>query len=319
MTKRLSYILYTLSVLLVLVSCDDEPEVQPDGDVDFCVRAAWQNGLTGGNPTRAFTSTDILAEGTGDIVIDYADYPATIEVTSSDGNYFTLTKGVNICSSHPGYWTYTPSYLYKQKYVIRHKLNFHATAQIDDPSQFTLTDELESDFGFNDIDRGHMLFVLHHTKALLRFSFAVSEKYDKVRYILITGIKLNGQEYSVAKKVLKKSDYSPIAYLYLDPGQADLTSKSNNIECTYSIYDKDAKFEIVGNVVTEASIAENAPYSTRQDVKARNTFTLNNLKDASDNKIDELEAGYYYDIHATINPDYLYVLSDHDNKHMTIE
>ena len=318
MIKRLSYILYTLLVLLMLVSCADEPDVQSDDDVDFCVRAVWHNGLAGGSTTRALTATDILADGTGDIVIDYADYPSLIEVTCSDGNYFTLSKGTSVCSSHPGYWSYTPSYLYKQKYVIRHKLTFHATAQIDDPTSFPFTDELESDdFDYRDIHAGHMLFTLHHTRALLRFAFQVSEKYDKVRYILITGIKFNGIDCPVAAKVLKVSSLSPVAYCYLDPDQADLLSKTNTIECTYNIYDKDANFVTEGNVVTEASIDANAPHLTRQDVKARNTFKLAMVFSGSPAAIT---AGYYYDLHVTLNPDYLYVLSEHDNKqHMTIE
>lgn len=303
--------------LLMLVSCADEPDVQSDDDVDFCVRAVWHNGLAGGSTTRALTATDILADGTGDIVIDYADYPSLIEVTCSDGNYFTLSKGTSVCGSHSGYWSYTPSYLYKQKYVIRHKLTFHATAQIDDLTYPPLTDELEGDFDYRDIHAGHMLFTLHHTRALLRFAFQVDSRYDKVRYILITGIKFNGIDCPVAAKVLKVSSLSPVAYCYLDPGQADLTEKTNTIECTYNIYDKDANFVTEGNVVTEASIDANAPHLTRQDVKARNTFTLEKL--VFSGFPDEITAGYYYDLKVTLNPDYLYVLSDHDNNHMTIQ
>lgn len=317
MIKRLSYILYTLLVLLVLVSCADEPEQPSKSDVRFCVQAVWHNGLTGGNTTRAFSATDILADGTDDIIIDYADYPSLIEVTCSDGNYFTLSKGASVCSSHPGYWTYTPSYLYKQKYVIRHKLSFHATAQIDDPNSSPFCDELEGRFDKDNLSNGHMLFVLHHTRSLLRFTFKVSEEYDKVRYILITGIKFNGVDHPVAPKVLKVSAFSPVAYCYVDTDKP--LSEDNTIECTYSIYDKDAQFVTEGGVVTDASIDANAPHLTRQDVKARNTFKLNNLKDAGDHAITKLLAGYYYDLHATINPDYLYVLSDHDNKHMTIQ
>ncbi|MBQ0019426.1 MAG: hypothetical protein KBT39_02780 [Bacteroidales bacterium] len=316
MIKRLSYILYTLLPLLMLVSCADEPDVQSDDDVDFCVRAVWHNGLADGSTTRAFTATDILAEGTGDIAINYADYPSLIEVTCSDGNYFTLSKGASVCSSHLGYWSYTPSYLYKQKYVIRHKLSFHATAQIDAPTYSPLTDELYGEFSYENLSDTHMLFTLHHTRALLRFTFQVDSRYDKVRYILITGIKFNGIDCPVAAKVLKVSSLSPVAYCYLDPDQADLTEKTNTIECTYSIYDKDANFVTEGNVVTEASIDANAPHLTRQDVKARNTFKLAMVFSGSPAAIT---AGYYYDLKVTLNPDYLYVLSDHDNNHMTIQ
>lgn len=322
MIKRLSYILYTLLVLLMFVSCADEPDVQSDDDVDFCVRAVWHNGLTDGSTTRALTATDILADGTGDIAINYADYPSLIEVTCSDGNYFTLSKGTSVCSSHPGYWSYTPSYLYKQKYVIRHKLTFHATAQIDDPTYSPLTDELEGDFNYRDIHAGHMLFTLHHTRALLRFTFQVHPRYDKVRYILITGIKFNGIDCPVAAKVLKVSPFSPVAYCYLDPGQADLTEKTNTIECTYNIYDKDAVFPTPAMTEVEKVAAETEllNHLTRKDVVAQNQFTLELLKKADGvTPVSKIEAGYYYDLKVTLNPDYLYVLSDHDNNHMTIQ
>lgn len=319
MIKRLSYILYTLLVLLVFVGCADESDVQPDANLDFCVRAAWQNGQAIGKTSRALIATDILAEGTGDIAIDYADYPATIEVTCSDGNHFTLTKGANVCASHPAYWTYTPSFLYSQKTVIRHQLRFHATAQIDEPTNATLCDELEGDFDYRDINGSHMLFVLHHTRSLLRFTFKVSEEYDKVRYILITGIKLNGEIHDVSPTLLNVTAHKAITYCYIDPDEADLSTKANTLECTYSIYDKDAQFVTEGGVVTDASITANVPHLTRKDVTARNTFKLNTLKDNGGNPIPKPIAGYYYDLRVTLNPDYLYVLSEHDNKHITIE
>lgn len=58
---------------------------------------------------------------------------------------------------------------------------------------------------------------------------------------------------------------------------------------------------------------------TRKGVVAKNTFTLNNVFSGSPAvKVTEIQAGYYYDLNVTLNPDYLYVLAEHDNKHITI-
>ena len=94
-----------------------------------------------------------------------------------------------------------------------------------------------------------------------------------------------------------------VAYVYLDP-VADVGTSSSIIKCTYNIYDKDAATD---------------EHLTRKGVVARNTYKLGSLKDAKGNAVAEIRAGYYYDLRVTLNPDYLYVLSEHDNKHITIE
>lgn len=67
----------------------------------------------------------------------------------------------------------------------------------------------------------------------------------------------------------------------------------------------------------DATISANAAHLTRSGIAVRNTFTLNQLA-LSDSPV-EIQAGKYYDLRVTLNPDYLYVLSEHDNKHITIE
>lgn len=81
--------------------------------------------------------------------------------------------------------------------------------------------------------------------------------------------------------------------------------------CTYDIYDKDAGFTH-GQAPAAAALTAAAPHLTRYNVTATNTVTL---KSAT---ITAIRAGYYYDLYITINPDYLYVLSEHDNKHLTV-
>lgn len=307
--KHTLYIIYiaivTTLLPMVVVGCaDDSADLEPR-DVSICVQAVWQNGLEGsGHSTsaaarkirrRALTATDILAAGTADITIAYADYPTTINVHCSDGTDFTLSKGATLCSAHSTFWQYTPSIIYKDRAIKRNNLTFTATATIDNG------DKLEGTADKDNIAGNHLQFTLHHTKALLRFSFKVSEKYDKVRYIRVTGISLNGSPCTLVDKVLT-TDEQLIAYAYIDPTVVTV-SHENTIHCTYNIYDKDDATD---------------EHLTRKGVVAKNSFTLGTLKDASSNPVTTIRAGYYYDLKVTLNPAYLYVLSEHDNKHITI-
>lgn len=284
------------ALLPMVVGCTDDSEEQEPRDVSICVQALWQNGLTPRRAPGAMPATDILAAGTADITIAYADYPATIDVSCSDGTDFTLSKGAALCGDHTDFWQYTPSVIYKDKNIIRDNLTFTATATIDEG------DELTGEATQADLHDQHLQFTLHHTKALLRFSLKVSEKYNKVCYIRVTGISLNGNDCPIADKVLS-TDGQLIAYAYIDPTVVTV-SHENTIQCTYNIYDKDE--------ATDAHL-------TRKGVTAQNHFTLSALKDASSNPVTTIRAGYYYDLKVTLDPTYMYVLPEHGNKHITIE
>lgn len=302
--QRWHYYILTLMSIIVLGSCSDDIE-QEGHDVHFCVRAVWQDGLSGNKTTRALSATDILSDGTEDIAINYEDYPATINVHCSDGTDFSLTKSETKCTIHNDYWSYTPNAIYKDNKIKRDNLTFTATATIDDDG-----DILTGDADFDSLKDLHMQFTLHHTQALLRFAFKVNENYDKIRYIQVTQIQLNGKDAVLVDKVLSTSSQY-IAYAYIDPTEVTV-STVNTIECTYDIYDKDASWDVDG---TPAS--DNADHITRHDVTATNRFKLGNLR-KDDVSVSTISPGYYYDLIVTINPDYLYVLSEHDNQHLTI-
>lgn len=288
------YILILIAAFMV-VSCSDDPVQEPQ-DVDFCVRAVWQNGngtaRHAAPGTRALTATDILASGTSDIIIDAEDYPATIQVECSDGNSLLLTKGMNQCGTHDSYWQYTPSVLYKDKDIQRGNLTFTATAVIDAE---TGTGDLLTGTADKDCIRGrHFLLSLHHTQALLRFAFRVVDKYDAIRLIKIKDMQLNGTSCTLVDNVLG-TERQLIGYTYVNP-QADTYTFSS----TFDIYDKHG--------VTPDHLV-------KADVTASNTFTLGK----AGSHIPALNAGYYYDLNITLNPDSLGLLSDHDNGHLTIE
>lgn len=279
MKKKLHYILF-LFVALAFAACNEDIE-EPEREVEFCVKAVWENGL-GDRNTRSLSETIL---GDGDVItIDHADYPEVINVHCSDGSDFILTKGDDYCVDDIKFLQYIPSKYYNSKNIDG--LTFTATAVFDDG--YVMTSEATKD------NLNHLRFTFYHTKALLRFAFNVDSRYDKIRFIRVTNINLNGADCTLVDKVLTTSNQL-IAYAYVDPTIVT-TSYLNQIECTYNIYDKDS--------ATDADL-------TRKGVVAKNTFTLSSLKDS-------IEAGYYYDLRVTLNPDYLYVLAEHDNKHITI-
>lgn len=292
MKKKLHYILF-LFVALAFAACNEDIE-EPEREVEFCVKAVWENGL--GNRNTRSLSENILANADADIAINY---PEMINVHCSDGSDFFLTKSTDSCVIDNKFLQYIPSKYYNSKNIDG--LKFTATAVFDDGYAMTSTATEENLDGLN-----HLRFTFHHTKALLRFAFKVDPRYDKIRFIRVTNINLNGSDCALVDKVLTTSNQL-IAYAYVDP--AVVTTSSENkieykIECTYNIYDKDS--------ATDADI-------TRKGVVAQNTFKLNSLKDSNGSKVSSILPGYYYDLNVTLNPDYLYVLAEHDNnKHITI-
>lgn len=297
--KDIKYYILALMTVTLLVACHDDDDYEGQ-EIDFCVRAAWQDGLSCGQMTRALSTTDILAGGTSDIKISTDDYPSTISVSckkeGAEVLSLTLTKGSSLCGEHPEYWDYTPSFLFRDQLIKREDYKFYASATIDGG------DVLKGESDKDDIDDTHLKLTLHHTKALLRFAFKVDPRYDKVRYIKVTGIELNGSACTLVDKVLTQSNQL-IGYVYIDPSTVT-TTYENTLACTYSIYDKDEATD---------------EHLTRKGVVAQNKFTLGSLKKADGvTPVSTIKAGYYYDLKVTLNPDYLYVLSEHDNKHITI-
>lgn len=286
-------------MLLACVACSDEME-QDNQFVHFCVRAAWQDGRAENNMTRASINTNILAGGTSDIVIDKGDYPESIEIACSDNTKFHLTTTTfPDCSEHKDYISYGCDLDRDKRYTIdaiqTKNLTFTATCTLVDG------DLLEGTASYETIRDNHIQLALHHTQALIRFAFKVDTDYDKIRTIELTGIKLNGVEALLKEKAILTTQHSPLGYVYVAPTTS--VSTKNTIECTYNIYDKDQV---------------SADHITRKGVTATNVFSFGNLKMGTD-VVRQLQAGYYYDLNITINPDYLYVLAEHDNKHLMVE
>lgn len=196
--------------------------------------------------------------------------------------------------------------------------------------------------GETRIEGKHLFLTLGHVSAMLRLHFAVSADYSKLRYIDLKSVTINGNELTKEDHLVLKTEATPIppatknydqhqlfAFTYIKPyhdykGNAITTIPSTPLgaektawtstistttpltfKCTYDIYDKDAY--------------NDAGHLTRRDVTATNQITLRNLFAKDSSPVTTIRAGHYYDLYITINPDYLYVLSEHDNKHLEIQ
>lgn len=297
--QRFGYYIMLLVTLCAQVSCSNDTDFST-GKVEYCIRADWENGKVGG--TRSLTS--LLGNGGNDLVMLPEDYPATINVTC-DGHDFILSRSATLtaCSSHQGFFNgYTSNFTLMDKEAQK---GVTATASLDGG-----LDALYCNEGDAVLDGSHLKLNLHHSKALLRLAFRVSEKYDRIRFIRVKSVAILNSDNSTALTMLMKDEglvptkdaFSCAAYSYIDPTK--VTAHSNlSISCTYDIYDKDS--------------SSDQAHIIRQDEKATNTIQLELLLNNA--PVNEVLAGYYYDLNITLDPDYLQVLSDHDNKHMTIE
>lgn len=306
---KLKTLIFTLLAPLLIVGCSPDEDQLSHGNVDCCVKVAWNNGR--GGSTRAFSS---LLDGVSGTKLELSpeDYPSEISVRCNEKS-FLLSKSdiLTACDTHEGFYNgYTSDYKLKDNEA---KKGVTATALMDGG------DELYSEKEDVVLDGLHLKFTMHHRKALIRFLFKVNEKYNIIRYINVKEVKLQkeGSATTIAAQmkegglVLKPDGYYCAGYCYVDP--QDITATTTlRLACTYDIYDKDADFATID--------ADNSSHITRKDVTASNTLQLSNIifSGATSPEDKKIRSGYYYDLNVTINPDYLYVLSEHDNKHIVI-
>ena len=180
---------------------------------------------------------------------------------------------------------------------------------------FGTTDLMASDdtqYTGKDIDnkeyKNHLLFTLHHRSSLLRLHFGASEKYLTIRDIVLRSVSINDEDLTLTNTSYIDDGYGrqlttmkPFAYTFPNPS-TDISKLE--FKCVYDIYDKDQTF---------------SGHRTRKGVMATNRVDLSSLPGLSLDSNRKLKPGHYYDFEITIDPDYLYVLSEHDNKqHLTI-
>ncbi len=273
--------------------------------VEYCIWMSWSNGR--GTTSRTALPSLLSGETKSDFDILPSDYPDEIHVVCNEQNYIlTKPSTLVLCTEHTKFYNgYTADKPIKEVDVKR---GISATA--------TLADGYELQCSNDDIylDGKHLQFTMHHTKALIRFFFKVNECYDQIRYIVVKdGSIKKGTDPAIQAQMkdggllLTTDGLHCAGYCYIDPDVIKANT-SVQISCTYDIYDKDADFE--------TPAVDNSAHLTRENVIATNNTSL---KMVFNDAAATIKVGCYYDLNVTINPDYLYVLSEHDNKHLVIE
>ena len=324
--KYAAYILLAASFEIAGCTDDQEEWVDDDAPLSIAVTSSWQNGRENGE-TRSlpdFITADVLLTPTPEWV--YLALPSSLGNT----NFYvanTASTDIDTYIHYQDFYSKDGTKLDKSPITRNLAQTGDITAYYKlengvavDPKTFTPfttipeisnCDYISSDptrYPVEEGHRDHLLFTMYHRTALLRLKFAVDPNYLKVRDIVLRKIKINNHNVDfIDYSILDGSDgnklsatASFIAFAYINPS-ATTTFGFNTLwtfECTYDIYDKDG--------ISSAHL-------TRKGVTATNKINMNTLLSS-----EKLEAGKYYDLNITINPDYLYVLSEHDNKHITI-
>lgn len=327
--RHAAYIILTASFVIAGCAENHDEWVDEDAQLTIAVSSQWQNGRD--NNTR--TLPDFLTE---ESLTTPAPEWVFFALPFSLGNEHFYVKNPSTIPDIDNFIHYQDFYSMTGTKLDKNPITRNL-AQIgditayykvtngvaDDPVNFTPfrkipdlgnCDYISSDptrYPVDDSHPDHLLFKLYHRTALLRLKFAVDPNYLKLRDIVLRNIQINGYnvdflDYSVLDETngsQLSATASFIAFAYINPEvSAFLLRNSWTFECTYDIYEKDG--------ISSAHLV-------RKEVTATNKVNLKALMNLS---ADELNAGYYYDLTITINPDYLYVLSEHDNKqHLNIQ
>jgi len=151
-------------------------------------------------------------------------------------------------------------------------------------------------------------FSLAHQTAWIRFKLMVSSDYLALRDFDLTSLSIEASQKDDSDNSLftqsasitdsnKQLTDSPVQYFdfYVSPTTlSSLENQSLIVTAKYDVKDKTGQL-------------------TRKDCVAKNKLVFSSLKDSSGNSV-VLSSGKYYDIIITLAPDFLYVLSDNDNK-----
>ena len=357
--KKFYYILITL-FLSSLIGCSEDIDTtistidDDSAPIAFGVRSEWVNGRQETGSRASYFDNDpptnpewiyvTCTEKDGEQVENLQDFlvmkekdPEIADDTPTgydDFHVFYLWNGST--------WKEQPKSIYKRKdakKLIFKAYSFSGESKPGSPeeikeyindfyNQYIPGDTYYRYFGTNDLlasgdtyytgnddassneYKNHILFTLKHRSALLRLYFRVSSNYLKVRDIVLRKVFINDEELTLTNSIhiddgygLKlKSDMSPFAYTFPN---SSINIKSLEFKCVYDIYDKDQISSV---------------HRTRKGIEATNKLDLTKLSGSFSLDNDKFKSGYYYDLKITIDPDYLYVLSEHDNKqHLKIE
>lgn len=325
--KYAAYILLAASFEIAGCADDQEEWVDDDAPLSIAVTSSWQNGRENGE-TRSlpgFITADGLLTPTPEWV--YLALPSSLGNTNFYVANASSTADIATYIHYEDFYSKDGTKLDKSPITRNLAQTGDITAYYKlengvavDPKTFTPfttipeisnCDYISSDptrYPVDENHRDHLLFTMYHRTALLRLKFAVDPNYLKVRDIVLRKIKINNHNVDFIDYTTldgsdgKKLSSTPsfIAFAYINPTASTFWfNEPWTFGCTYDIYDKDGI---------------SVEHLTRKEVTATNKVNMKELLTPA----AKLEAGKYYDLNITLNPDYLYVLSEHDNKHITI-
>lgn len=328
-----------------------------DCPLSFAVSSSWGEGKS--LSTRAYSDVLLNSIGDIDISYENFPQQVVVQVDRDGSNLFepfNISKPdvMTECVPHSGYYMYNSPGVGTHILVdhIDGNFDFYAWTTLDGEQGAEVSTTVSNPklwknvpaFGFCDYlysrkapleiikngekKYGHALIDLKHYTSMLRLFYGYSTKYAKVRNIVLRQVKINSLDGTKKVNTLdlaERARFTTIdgapgfllstaskafGYLYVNPDPDKiLVSTRLSLECTYDIYDDEA-FDSDGNPIADDISA----HCTRKAVTVLSSaFTL---KSAS---ISKLESGKYYDLNVTINPDYLYVLSEHDEGHLTVK
>lgn len=333
-------------------------EFSEDCPLSFAVSASWGEGKSFSTRSISDDILQASGSSNIDITSENFPEKVFVAVVRGEMPLlepFEITNLNTTCDSNSDYYMYESSITVTYNIYKERDFDFYAWTNLDgDPGPTASTSvalpklwKNIPTFGFcdymysrkapvnvitddDDKDKkyGHVLFDLKHYTAMLRLFYGYSTKYAKVRNIVLRQVKINsldGTKKVYTLDLAERARFTTIdgapgfllstaskafGYLYVNPDPDKIqVSTRLSLECTYDIYDDEA-FDSDGNPIA----ADISAHRTRKAVTAvSSAFTL---KSAS---ITKLESGKYYDLNITLNPDYLYVLSEHDEGHLTVE
>ena len=254
---------------------------------------------------RHWTNDDVLTFGTCDFMYDHiADAESERRI---EGHHLKLEMQHAMAMLRL-YFQVHADYDKVRKIVLR-KVRIKKTTGTDDYYEFTINASQTIDNSLAEASRPG--FLLTTTSRLYAFCYMKPTIDDNVseQKVLTTLLGINAATWN---------------------SNAISTNTPITLECTYDIYDKDIvegldpSAEGYKDALAAALAGDLSAHCTRRSVTATNTFTLGKIFNSTSGgtqatTITQLQPGYYYDLMITINPEYLYVLSQHDNKqHITI-
>jgi len=311
----------SMATASLFVSCSEDERDESDGYVKYTldVQQSWENGRDGSmsNSTRdGNVPTALLPE----------KYWIFADCTTGDGE----DVGPKEASESEGFIVEI-----KEKDIEKYTFIAYSPVRGKETIELTETDTHpyspiwdiplygDKDYllarGTKDVkvtpQASRVSFTLAHQTAMVRLFLSVSSSYLNLRSIKLKSLKvldvdgedaINSVDYSATnadeRKDLLSNCPDPLLLFYVNPSHTDYaTKKAVIIKAIYDVYDKGPEGD-----------GQNAQL-TRKECVAKNKLYLTSIK-KTDNTLADITAGKYYDIKITLDPDFLYVLSDNDNK-----